>query len=298
MAMALLGILLTAGVGMLVQTTSVAAQNLRRTTAANLLTRQLELARGARPADLAEGITTSPAMVGGTTYTVTQETRYVSSSDGASLCDGGSGSLLYKLVTVRVTWPDMQAVAPVRGDTLRALGVGTDAASNALGVLAVRVVDVAGNPVAAASVGIFPTGTTKTTDSSGCVVFLGLPPAGYETWASSPGSTASGYAPARTVPAGSVTQVSVTLHPPTPPAPPATPTPAASPTVTPEPVPSTDGPGAGTPTTTPTSSGDGDTPPFGGDPDPGDTPPAPDPEPTTTAPEPVPTSRPTPWQAS
>ena len=278
-AMALLGILLTAGVAMLVQTTSVAGQNLRRTTAANLLTRQLELARGARPADLAEGISTTPATVGGTTYTVTQETRYVSSSDGASLCDGDSGGLLYKLVTVRVTWPDMQAVAPVRGDTLRGLGVGTDAASNALGVLAVRVLDEAGHGVAGATVAISPDWTTRTADASGCVVFLGLPPGDYATWAESPDASASGYAGARSVPAASVTQVSITISPPAPPAPP-------EPTST------------SNPSASPTSSGDGDTPPFGGDPGTGEGPDTPEPTTSTTTPAAEPTTTPTPWQAS
>ena len=143
-AMTLLATLLTASAGLLVRTTSVAGQNVRRESGANLLTRQLELARGTALADLPEGTTTTSKPVGGTTYAIEQNVRYVSSSDGTSLCDGSSGSLLYKLVTVRVTWPDMQAVAPVRGDVLRAVGVGVDGSDASTGALAILVKDANG----------------------------------------------------------------------------------------------------------------------------------------------------------
>src|SRR4051812_29743898 len=92
-AMTLLGTLLTASVGLLVRTTNVAGQNVRRSAAANLLTRQLELARGTALDDLPEGTSTTSRGVGGTTYAIGQNIRYVSSADGATLCDGSSGSL-------------------------------------------------------------------------------------------------------------------------------------------------------------------------------------------------------------
>lgn len=308
-AMALLGVLVTAAVAMLVRTTSVAAQNVRRTTAANLLTGQLELARGTRPADIAEGVTSSSAAVGGTTYTITQDARYVSSADGASLCDGASGSLLYKLVTVRVTWPDMQAVRPVRGDTLRAVGLGTGAADNARGTLAIRVLDPAGNPVPGAHVGIYPDWSEKTADSAGCVVFMGLSPDTYTGWAWSSTAPDNGASGGRWVPAGAVTQTSITIYPPPPPPPPPspTPTPTVEPTMPPETTPppeATPPPESPTAPAGPTGSdpfGDGGTTPQGGstgggsDPAPAPTtepPPPPPPPVTTPAPPPPATSHP------
>jgi type II secretory pathway pseudopilin PulG len=250
-AMALLGVLLTAALAVLVRTTSVAGQNVRRTTAAALLARQLEVARGTRPGDIADGVTTTSALVGGTTYAIAQEARYVSSADGASLCDGTTGTLLYKLVTVRITWPEMQAVAPVRGDVLRATGTGIEGADAATGALAVLVTDSAGAPLGGIAVTLRPSGGSRVTDSSGCVVFVGLPPGRYAGDARSDDGALTGSSGGRDVTAGGITRTSITVTgPPPPPAPTPTitPDPEPSATVPPPEAPTTPGPGPSTPT--------------------------------------------------
>ncbi len=295
-ATALLAVVLTAATALLVRTTDVAGQNVRRTTAANLLTRQLEVARGTRPADIPDGITTTTETVGGTTYTIAQEARYVSSADGGSLCDGVTGNLLYKLVTVRVTWPAMQAVAPVRGDVLRATGSGVLGPDAATGALAVLVKDADDRPVAGIGVTLRPSNRSGVTDSTGCVVFVGLPPGRYAADARSDDGTLNGAAGSRAVAAGAIARTSITVHgpppPPPTPSPAPVPTPAPSPTTTPPPpvVPT-----AGTPAPTPTSPFD-----TGGGPVTTTTPAVPTtttpaaPTTTATTPPATPTSEPTP----
>ncbi len=248
-AMTLLATLLTASAGLLVRTTSVAGQNVRREAGANLLTRQLELARGTALADLPEGTTTTSKPVGGTTYAIEQNVRYVSSSDGASLCDGTSGSLLYKLVTVRVTWPDMQSVAPVRGDVLRAVGVGADGSDASTGALAILVKDASGNAVGNITVSLRPGGASKRTDSAGCVVFVDLTPGTYAGDALSDDHQLSGSSGGRAVTPGGVAQTTITVY-----APPPPPTPTPTPTTTPPPTTTTTPP---PPTTTTTTGGTG-----------------------------------------
>ena len=294
-AMALLGILLTAVVAVLLRTTDAAGQNVRRTTAVQLLARQLEVARGTRPADIADGVTTTTATVGGMTYAVAQDVRYVSSADGDSLCDGTTGTLLYKLVTVRVTWPDMHAVAPVRGDVLRATGTGIQGADAATGALALLVTDSAGTPLGGIGVTLRPSGGSRVTDASGCAVFVGLPPGLYAGDARSDDGVLTGSSPGRSVTAGGITRATITVTgppPPPPPAPPTTTAPPAPPTTT-TPPPETSGTGTGTTgaTTTPDS-------PFGGSgAPPTTTAPPPDPAPTTATPDPVVTT-PTPAPTS
>jgi type II secretory pathway pseudopilin PulG len=287
-AMTLLGTLLTASVGLLVRTTSVAGQNVRRTTAANLLSRQLETARGTALDDLPEGTTSTTSAVGGTTYSIAQEVRYVSSSDGTSLCDGSSGSLLYKLVTVRITWPDMEAVAPVRGDVLRAVGVGVQGSDASTGALAILVKDSAGNSVGNITVTLRPGGASKRTDSAGCVVFVDLTPGTYAGDAASDDNQLTGSSGGRAVTPGGVAQDTITVYAPPPPPPPPPPTtppppPTTPPTTTTPPVTTTPPPttGTGTPTTSTTTTSATptvtDTAPA-----PTTTPPPPPPPPTTS----------------
>jgi type II secretory pathway pseudopilin PulG len=290
-AMALLGILLTAALAVLTRTTDVAGQNVRRTTAAALLARQLEAARGTRPAEIPDGVTTTAALVGATTYTVAQEVRYVSSADGASLCDGTTGTLLYKLVTVRVTWPDMQSVAPLRGDVLRATGTGIEGADAATGALALLVTDTAGTPVGGIQVTLRPSGGSKVTDSSGCVVFVDLPPGLYAGDARSDDGAQTGSSSGRSVTPGGISQATITVTGPPPsasPAPTGTPAPEPSATVPPPEAPSTPEPGAPTPED-PFDGGIGT-----GDPDPSTPTATTDPPAATETSTPTPTPTPSP----
>jgi prepilin-type N-terminal cleavage/methylation domain-containing protein len=273
-AMTLLGVLLTAGLAMLVRTTSVAGQNVRRTTAANLLARQLEVARGTRATAIPVGTSATTSAVGGTTYTLTQSTRYVSSADGASLCDSDAG-LLYKLVTVKVTWPDMQAVAPVRGDVLRGMGIGSDASDAGLGALAIVVRNSSGSPQPGIEVRLRATGARQITDAAGCVVFLDLQPDTYGADARSPDGYLNGSSGGRAVQGGAIAQDDITIYPPPPPPPP--PPSATAPS------------GSQGGTSTPTGPAPGPSDPFDGG---GGSQPAP----STSQPPPPPTTQP--WIAS
>jgi prepilin-type N-terminal cleavage/methylation domain-containing protein len=221
--MALFAVLVVAGLGLLLQTTNVAGQNVRRTTAANLLTRRIEAARATTARNIPDSQQVATAVVGGTTYTLTQDTKYVSDKQLTSICEDTSGNLLYKLVTVTVTWPEMEAVKPVRGDTLKAVGLGSDGSAAANGALVVTVRDDAGDLVAGAEVDVAD--QTQITGDDGCAVFVDLAPNTYTgSAAGAPGSPHDGQygtIDGSQVQAGQVSRTTVTISPPPPPPPPA-----------------------------------------------------------------------------
>ena len=163
-------------VAYLVSAQQVGAGNTQRVAAANLAAQQIELVRSSRTLDLPDGTTVlpNPPVLSGTTYTLTQQVRFVAGPDGASVCTGGNDRLAYKLVTVSVTWPRMGAVKPVRTDTLKALGIGATQADARKGSAAVAVVDHEGKPRAGVTVELTPGPSTATTGADGCVVFPNL----------------------------------------------------------------------------------------------------------------------------
>jgi prepilin-type N-terminal cleavage/methylation domain-containing protein len=220
--MAVFAVLVVAGLALLLQTTNVAGQNVRRTTAANLLTRRIEAARATTPRNIPDSRQVSTAVVGGTTYTLTQDTKYVADKQATSICEDTSGNLLYKLVTVTVTWPEMDAVKPVRGDTLKAVGLGSDGSDAANGALVVTVRDGAGDVVSGAEVDVAD--QTHITGDDGCAVFVDLPPNVYTGSATgAPGSPydgQSGTIDGSQVQAGQVSRRTVIISPPPPPPPP------------------------------------------------------------------------------
>jgi prepilin-type N-terminal cleavage/methylation domain-containing protein len=224
--MVLFAVLLIAGLGLVVQSSKVAAANVRRTTAANLLTAQLEAARAARAEDVPEGVQDAAAPVGGTTYAVHREVTYASQSQTTTLCQSAGDDIVFKLVDVTITWPAMQGVAPVRGSTLLAVGVGRDGSSASRGILVVTVTDAAGHPASGAQVTVG--NLSHLTDVTGCIIFPDLPPGSYSGAAlGADGSDAegqTGVVPATNLPAGYVRHVSVGLVPPPPPPPPPPPT--------------------------------------------------------------------------
>lgn len=237
-ALALLGVLAAAVLTLVGRSASVAAQNLRRTTAANLLTKGIEAARTVDPLVLPDGVTTTTTTVGGTTYTITQESRYLTEDQTTTLCDADSPTnLLFKQVTVTVTWADMQAVAPVRGTTLLPFGVGRNGVGSGGGTLVVRVYDASGASAPGARVTV--DGQQRTADGGGCVVFGYLKPNSYGGTAEGGAGTAadgqSGRVPVTDVPAGYVRSARVDLLPGGPaPAPSATTSaPSSGPTTTP-----------------------------------------------------------------
>jgi prepilin-type N-terminal cleavage/methylation domain-containing protein len=224
--MTVFAVLVVAGLALLLQTTNVAGQNIRRTTAANLLTRRIEAARATTAQNIPDSRHVSTAVVGGTTYTLTQDTTYVADKQATSICEDTSGKLLYKLVTVTVTWPEMEAVKPVRGDTLKAVGLGSDGPAAANGALVVIVRDDAGDLVPGAEVDVAD--QTQITGDDGCAVFVDLRPNTYRGSATgapgSPHDGQSGTIDRSRVLAGQVSRTSVIISPPPPPPPPPSPT--------------------------------------------------------------------------
>jgi hypothetical protein len=225
--MSLFGVLIVGVLGMLLRTADVAGQNLRRSTAANLLSGRIELARGTQVQNIPDGTRVSNATVGDIRYTITQDTHYVSDSEDSTMCGDNTGNLLYKLVRVTVTWPDMEAVKPVTGETLRAVGVGSDGSDVTTGTVVVSVRDTNNDLVAGATVTLGQDGDTyrtATTGPDGCVVFTEVPPNWYNgDAAGGPGTPTegqSGHYDWTEVKPGEVNRQTVFIAPPPPPPPP------------------------------------------------------------------------------
>jgi len=174
-AMVIFGIMVTAALGILVNTLSVTKDNAHRVAAANLATKQIESARSQLAIDIPDGATSRTETVAGTDYTITQDASYAVSGSEESLCQNGGGQLAYKLVTVTVQWPDMGSVKPVRSDTIKAVGIGAEGLDEALGALAIGVIGATGDPVAGVVVSLAPGNLTRTTGANGCAVFVNLP---------------------------------------------------------------------------------------------------------------------------
>ena len=174
-AMFVMGIVAVVSAGLLVNILGLTKSNGQRVVAANLAAQYVEEARGMRALDIPDGGTTfTPPPVGGTHYTVLRTANYVSSDSTTSLCAGSGSSLVYKLVTVTVTWPGMGSVKPVRSDTLKALGLGNDGLRSTRGVAAVELLDAAGKPLSGAAVTLGA--VTRTTGIDGCALFVDLDP--------------------------------------------------------------------------------------------------------------------------
>jgi prepilin-type N-terminal cleavage/methylation domain-containing protein len=208
-AMTVFTIMVTATLGMLLRTTDVSRSNSRRVVAASLADRQVESIRGTRAVDIPDGLTTRTETVGGTAYTVKQTATYVVNGSTTSVCAASGSTLSYKLVTVTVSWPQMGRVSPVRVDTLKSLGLGTDGLSATLGSLAVSVTGATG----AATSGIPVTlsnGASITTGDDGCALFTGLAPGTYTATANLAGYVGSGGLQQTTVSSIGVTANQVT----------------------------------------------------------------------------------------
>lgn len=186
-AMSVFAVLVTIVVGLVVRTAAVASSNDRRVVAAALADRQIESARAQSAVALVDGLTTRTETVGGVTYTVRQTATYVPSESATSVCSGTGATLAYKLVTVTVTWSGMGRVKPVRADTLRAVGLGTEGLDQTRGSVAVSVVGAAGADQPDVVVTLGPTGATATTGDDGCAVFTGLAPGTYTATAGAAG---------------------------------------------------------------------------------------------------------------
>ncbi|MFZ0158441.1 MAG: prepilin-type N-terminal cleavage/methylation domain-containing protein [Kineosporiaceae bacterium] len=184
-AMATFAVLVAFTLALVLRVNQTARQNDLRVAAASLANRQVEAVRGLDLSAIPDGLQTSTATVGSTTYTVRQTARLVAANATASLCGSASSTLAYKLVTVTVSWPNMGSVPAVRADTLKV--VGTGALSQAMGTLAVNVASANGAPRADVTVTLSPGGASVVTGDDGCAVFSQVAPGGYTATANTPG---------------------------------------------------------------------------------------------------------------
>ncbi|GAA3637631.1 hypothetical protein GCM10022223_65680 [Kineosporia mesophila] len=176
-AMAIFAIGVTAILGIFVKTGGVAGDNIRRTTAANLVNQQLEAARSLTAQQIPSGRSVTSQVVGNITYTITQTAGYLTSNAVASVCSSTGSALAYKLVRVSVTWTNMGQTKPVTGDVLRAVGVGSDDAAK--GTLAVLISGATGLPMSGVAATLVGSTAQQTTGDDGCVVFTGLDDGNY-----------------------------------------------------------------------------------------------------------------------
>ncbi len=187
-SMSLFAVAASVTLGLLLRTTAVAGDNIKRTAAANLAMKQIENVRSTKATSIPDGQTTTTTVVGNTTYTIKQLANYVSTDSSTSVCTGSGNTLAYKLVTVTVTWPNMGTIKPIRSDTLKAVGLGADGLDSTLGTLAILVAGTSGAAQSGVTVTL-SSGATKTTGDDGCAVFTGVSPATYSVSASMTGYT-------------------------------------------------------------------------------------------------------------
>ncbi len=191
-AVVILAMAVTVLAALMTRTLGLAQSNTQRTTAANLATQQVEKLQTMRALDIPDGrVTIGPITVGGTPYTIYQSSKYVT-VDGSACSGTTSSDLTSKVVTLRVTWPNMGNVKSVRSATIRALGTGSNDLSGTTGAAAVAVQNAIGDGTAGISVTLMtaPGGTvvaTQTSGDDGCVVFAGLAPGNYTASANTVG---------------------------------------------------------------------------------------------------------------
>lgn len=192
LAMAVFAVLSGSVLGVLVQSARTTGDNVRRTAATNLASQEIEAVRNvsltATPDLLPVGTTTSVQTVGAIPFTVVKTVSVASSTAVDSICAATGGArVAYKVVTVKVSWPQMGSAKPVRADTLRAIGVGQDATITG-GTVALTVTGpdgpVAGVPVTLASAAQT---VTQSSGEDGCAVFTSLSQSTYTASVSAAG---------------------------------------------------------------------------------------------------------------
>jgi type II secretory pathway pseudopilin PulG len=161
--------------------------NRNRSAAAYLAARQLEEVRAKAFSSLALGRTTCVYSAPTTTcnvpapYTVVQDVAWASPGTTSTTCDvpaTGGASLAYKRVTVTVTWPDMNGVAPVTSQTLLTPPGGSYDPND--GHILVQAFDRDALPLAGRTVSITgPESASQVTSGDGCAFFAYLDPGTY-----------------------------------------------------------------------------------------------------------------------
>jgi type II secretory pathway pseudopilin PulG len=167
--------------------------NRNRSAAAYLAARELEEVRAQAFASVALGSTTCAYTTSScnvpSPYTVVRDVAWTSPGSTSTSCGVPTGSgagLAYKRVTVTVTWPDMNGVAPVTSQTLLTPPGGSYDPND--GHILVQAFDRDALPLAGQTVSLTgPETASQTTDSDGCAFFAYLDPGTYTATISSSG---------------------------------------------------------------------------------------------------------------
>ncbi len=186
-AMTLFAVIAT-GVALGLTTSLVMVRDAReREVATNLAAEELGQARSLGDV-FAVVDDTHQQVVGGTTFTVTRSTNWVTSAGSEAGCGSGGGQLQYKRVNVTVSWAGMrESTAPVRADT--AIAPGRKLNDPGLGTILVSVLGASGTGSSGVTVSAVPaspangavalTETPRATDEQGCSYLLKVQPGNY-----------------------------------------------------------------------------------------------------------------------
>lgn len=151
----------------------------KRTVAANVAQAELERVRALPIQDVARMSAPKEIVEGGTAYTVTTESTWVSDGSTEAQCTTRSGGMDYMRATTRVRWATMREdEKPISMTTLFTPTAG--AGRLEAGSLSVHIVDRDGGGRRAVTVTIAGSETfTGTTNSNGCVTFPFVPAGDY-----------------------------------------------------------------------------------------------------------------------
>ncbi|MFI7588886.1 hypothetical protein ACIB24_17620 [Spongisporangium articulatum] len=208
MAMTIFAVMVPATMSVVAKTTSGVTDNRSRVVAASLVASQIEQVRTLTADNISASSTTRT--IGSVTYTVAQTVTTASANGSTISCSTTASQVpvLYKLVTVKATWPNMGSIQPVRADTL------VQATTAGKGALSVSVTNSSGGAVASLPVTL-SNGQTGTTDANGCVIFTNITPGSYTATLNSAGYVGqnglqSVTSPSATVTAQTITKISMT----------------------------------------------------------------------------------------
>ena len=159
--------------------------NRNRSAAAYLAARELEEVRAQSFSSVTLGRTTCVYTTTScnlpSPYTVVQDVAWASPGSTTTSCDvptSSGAALAYKRVTVTITWPDMNGVAPVTSQTLLTPPGGTFDPND--GHILVQAFDRDALPLAGKTVSLSgPATASQSTSSDGCAFFAYLDPGTY-----------------------------------------------------------------------------------------------------------------------
>ena len=165
----------------------------QRVVAANIIAQQMDSIRNAGAATVNPGDPNpTPVTIDGTTYTMAQTVRWVTGPDASVDTCAGTGSTLYKSVSITATWPSMGDVKPVRSDTVLTPAL-NDVNPNYI-TIPIKVRDATNTGKSGVAVTLSGTGvstTSQLTDNNGCVLFANVPPGNYSATVTSASTPAT-----------------------------------------------------------------------------------------------------------